>query len=146
MIKENKSPAQIFEWVEETIPEDLLNDPSFSRELMHIILQRIAGSPSQYSPESLAKSLESFAELLVGLFANNLESLQVNPLLEIQSFCFNLNFPKGLLEQLFKDLCKLQIIQQNSYLEWMQTNEPGKKEALAQVRKWLDSLKEDVKD
>jgi len=71
--------------------------------------------------------------------------LQVAALYATQVFCYNNQFPKGMLLRFFVNMYDQEIIEEEAFLKWKEeVNDgyPGKGKALFQVNQWLTWLEQ----
>jgi len=78
-------------------------------------------------------------------FLHEKTSLQLMVLYSLQSYCFNIGFPKGMLLRWFAMLYDLEIVEEEVFTKWKEDindEYPGKGKALFQVNQWLTWLEE----
>jgi len=130
-------------WFDENVPEDVASDVPFCRVLVGCILQQIF-SGTNPKEEAQEVQFRTYSGLLNKL---DLESgnVQLNILLEVQRFCSNLKFPKGLIERIFRYLMDTHVVVRKIFIKWNEdgiqdSTSPGREEALRQTSNWLSTL------
>jgi len=84
---------------------------------------------------------QEYTPLLRKLLDNT--ELQLQCLFEIQLFCSQIDTPIGTIQRLFKYCFEFNTISREAFLLWVEDvadKTPGKSDALAQTRKWLEEL------
>lgn len=161
-IQADPTPSQFYKWIKENLDQSCYTVPGFISALFTVILKYIAqeasggkpigesnGTASSTENSSSAVSLasdkltqEKEKELLeryrpvLQAFLHDHVSLQVTVLHSLQTFCYGLNFPKGMLLRWFVALYDLEILEEDAFLKWKEDLSdvaPGKGKALFQV-------------
>jgi hypothetical protein len=92
LVRGNESADAVLHYIQNNIPQDVQEEPSFIRSVTRTILTCMYSvKGNSYTIER--RVLEQYDVLLRKLVADNLE-LQTNILTEIQSFSYNLKSPK----------------------------------------------------
>jgi len=143
--KERPNSQAVLKWIAENVPEDVREDVTFCRHFVRCVLQIVATAIR----ESEAQEKQIFKEFdptLKSLLST--ESLQRNCLFETQLFCFNANFPKGLMERIFEYLYSFEIVMAEVFIMWVEDEGvmEGKKESITQTSKWLNKLRQQIEE
>lgn len=150
------SAGAIFKWIKERVDPQLFTDHKFINILISSVLKYITGestlpenADTQTTPEKAVIDKEkALLEKLKGVLQKFLLEhidLQVTALYATQVFCYNNQFPKGMLLRFFVYLYDLEIIEEEAFLKWKEeVNDeyPGKGKSLFQVNQWLTWLEQ----
>lgn len=88
--------------------------------------------------------LEKYCPVLQAFLRGNAK-LQLVAIYALQVFCFNADYPKGMILRWFTALYDLNVIEEESFLRWkedLNDEFPGKGQALFQVNAYLTWLEE----
>ncbi|BFG04243.1 eukaryotic translation initiation factor 4 gamma 2 [Drosophila madeirensis] len=149
------SPQNFYKWIKSNVDNKYYKDPGFIQALMTVVVKYITKettlAPNLDPKEAPEKSvtqkeqqlLENYSQMLQTFLGQN--ELQLIALYALQAFCFNENFPKGMLCRWFKYLYESEIIEEEAFVSWKEEisdKYPGKGSALFQVNAWLTWLQE----
>jgi len=155
------TPTSLYRWLKDNVDPSLQNSCEFIRVLFTALLKYINNEVSKLSitdtdsqtqtqtngtniTDNERQILTKFEHLLKA-FLNEKHSLQLIALYALQSYCFGLNFPKGMLLRWFLMLYDLEVIEEEVFIKWKEDindEYPGKGKALFQVNQWLTWLEE----
>jgi len=159
LVQEDCTPTSLYRWLKDNVDSSLQNSPEFIRVLFTCLLKYIT---HQLSKQSIAdndsktqtngtnitdneKELFTKYQSVLKAFLHEKPSLQLIALYALQSYCFTLNFPKGMLLRWFLMLYDLEVIEEEVFIKWKEDindEYPGKGNALFQVNQWLTWLQE----
>ncbi|XP_051166301.1 eukaryotic translation initiation factor 4 gamma 3-like isoform X2 [Leptopilina boulardi] len=139
----NSTFDDVVNWIKNNVPDRVL-EPQFIRVLMTAILEVSTVRNNQrhdFKPE-----IFQGLQLLIQRFVDANEKLELQCLFAVQSFANKLEFPSGLLLNIFDKLCEDNIISFESFISW-ETNDDatereGKAVALKALTSFFTSLKE----
>lgn len=149
-------PNDVYKWLCENVSVDLHQDTRFIGILLKSSLQHVTATSTLkpgFDPDTKPfKHLEKQEKLLfrhlgalLQKFLHDKPDLQLTALYTLQDFCFENNFPKGLMGRLFSYLYDEDIVDEEIFFKWkvdINENYPGKSKALLQVKTWLTWLQE----
>jgi len=145
MIKFGEDSSSLLRWLEETVTPDIVEDASFCRNTVNSLLIRVMSYTHALPREELntveRRLWQEYTPLLRKLLDNT--ELQLQCLFEIQLFCSQIDTPIGTIQRLFKYCFEFNTISREAFLLWVEDvadKTPGKSDALAQTRKWLEEL------
>ncbi|XP_076471182.1 eukaryotic translation initiation factor 4 gamma 2-like [Babylonia areolata] len=150
------SAGAIFKWIKERVGPELFTNPKFINILVTGVVKYITGEstlavnvdPAVTPEKTVSDKEKELLDKLKGVlqkFLNERIDLQVAALYAVQVFCYNHEFPKGMLLRFFVNLYDQEIIEEEAFLNWKEevTDEfPGKGKALFQVNQWLTWLEQ----
>lgn len=155
-LTESSSPNVLYTWIKENVDQKLYQDPKFINVVVTSCLRYITSRSTLTSgvdtKATAAKHLreEEGALLkklkpLIQKFVDESQKLQLHALYAVQVFCYQNQFPKGLMLRLFNSLYAEDVIDEEVFLKWKEDvndNYEGKGKALFQVNGWLTWLQE----
>jgi len=159
LIQNDCTPNSLYRWLKDNVDPSLQNNVEFIRVLFTSLLKYISNEVSKQSitdNETQTQTngttiIDNEKEILIRYqqvmkaFVHEKPSLQLIALYALQSFCFTLNFPKGMLLRWFLMLYDLEVIEEEVFIKWKEDindEYPGKGKALFQVNQWLTWLEE----
>ncbi|XP_030377134.1 eukaryotic translation initiation factor 4 gamma 2 [Scaptodrosophila lebanonensis] len=149
------NPNNFYKWIKANVDNKYYKDPGFIQALMTVIVKYITKEttlannvdPKEHPEKSVTQKeqamLETYSQMLQTFLSQN--ELQLMALYALQLFCYNENFPKGMLCRWFKYLYDSEIIEEEAFVLWKEEisdKYPGKGSALFQVNAWLTWLQE----
>ncbi|XP_055904675.1 eukaryotic translation initiation factor 4 gamma 2 [Eupeodes corollae] len=155
-LQTDSNPQAFYKWIKTTVDAKYYKDPGFVTALMTVILKYIteetnlaSSAETKRNPEKsmIEKEqvlLHKYCQILETFLNGNID-LQLIALYALQMFCYNANFPKGMLCRWFKNLYEASVIEEEAFLLWKEEisdKYPGKGTALFQVNNWLTWLEE----
>ncbi|XP_055856171.1 eukaryotic translation initiation factor 4 gamma 2, partial [Episyrphus balteatus] len=155
-LQTDANPQAFYKWIKTTVDAKYYKDPGFITALMTVILKyiteetKLASStdtkrnPEKSMIEKEETLLHKYCQILETFLNGNID-LQLIALYALQMFCYNANFPKGMLCRWFKNLYEASVIEEEAFLLWKEEisdKYPGKGTALFQVNNWLTWLEE----
>lgn len=155
-LKAEPNAANFFKWIKSNVDSKYYKDPGFINALMSVILKFITqetslaeGVDTKKHPEKAIiekeeSMLHKYCPILQTFLESNVE-LQLIAVYAMQVFCYNENFPKGLLCRWFKYLYEAEVIEEEPFIQWKEEisdKYPGKGTALFQVNTWLTWLEQ----
>jgi len=143
-LEADQNPSSLYKWIKENLEPAHHTDTGFISALVTVIVKYIhqEASGTDKVQEREKSLLEKFKPVLEH-FLNNCTDLQVVAVYALQTYCFSLDFPKGMLLRWFVYLYDLEVIEEDAYLKWREDITdayPGKGKALFQVNSWLTWL------
>lgn len=154
------SEAAFYKWIRANVPAELHQERDFVGALFTSVIRFIteqttvpAETDGQQMPDKAAQEKER--ELLVRFkqvlqaFTHEHQHLQVTATYALQVYCYQHQFPKGMLLRWFNLLYDLEIVEEEAFLRWKdEVNDeyPGKGKALFQVNQWLTWLEQAESD
>jgi len=156
VLMESSSPNALYNWIKENVDQNLYQDPKFVNVIITSCLRYITGrstlAPGVDTKVTAAKHLREEEGLLLKKlkplmhkFVDESQVLQLHALYAVQVFCYQNQFPKGLMLRLFNSLYAEDVIDEDVFLKWKEDvndNYEGKGKALFQVNGWLTWLQE----
>eukprot|EP00057_Strongylocentrotus_purpuratus_P026874 XP_011681348.1 PREDICTED: eukaryotic translation initiation factor 4 gamma 2 [Strongylocentrotus purpuratus] len=153
-LQSDSNPSALYKWIKENVSVTIHKDKGFINALTASVIKFIVAEtslPEGADPAVLPdKSLQEKETALLERFAPVLQKfvhvsidLQLGALYALQTQCYNLSFPKGMLLRFFVNLYNLEAIEEEAFIKWKEdiTDEfPGKGQALFQVNQWLTWL------
>jgi translation initiation factor 4G len=155
------TPNSLYRWLKENVDLSLQNTMEFIQVLFTCLLKYITSEVSKKSLNEnenqeqtqtngnnitdYEKEILTKFQSVLKAFLHEKSSLQLMALYALQSYCFGLNFPKGMLLRWFLMLYDLEIIEEEVFIKWKEDindEYPGKGKALFQVNQWLTWLEE----
>jgi hypothetical protein len=147
MLDSGDSAETILKWIEENVSKDASSGEEFAQRLTRLFLEFVGArtksiSESDKVAEEETKLFEQYAPLLKKFLSEG--QTQVDCLSVAQRFCFELDFPEGLLERLFQAFNDAEVVDVEAFRVWAADKQDsfGKPQALAQLSNWLDLLTE----
>jgi len=155
-IQADPQPQAFYKWIKDNVDPLRYTDPGFVTALTTVLLKFIsqestlpeggdpAKLPEKNQVEAEKKLLMSFSRILNAFLTGHLD-LQLIAIYSLQVFCFQHDFPKGMLLRWFTALYELEIAEEEAFLRWKEDITdayPGKGKALFQVNSWLTWLQE----
>ncbi|XP_022220262.2 eukaryotic translation initiation factor 4 gamma 2 [Drosophila obscura] len=149
------SPQNLYKWIKSNVDSKYYKDPGFIQSLMTVVVKYITKettlapnldpkeAPEKPVTQKEQQMLENYSQMLQTFLEQT--ELQLIALYALQAFCFNENFPKGMLCRWFKYLYESEIIEEEAFVSWKEEisdKYPGKGSALFQVNAWLTWLQE----
>lgn len=167
LTEEDLSSANLMKWIKDNVDTSLHTSKGFVCLLYQLLPKFITekvkrelvktnnagdGQPVGSNNKVIAEAEKEVIKMFrtpLGNFIKNKSSLQLAALYGLQTLCYELDFPKGMLLRWFNNLYDLEIIEEDVFLEWKEDiNDefPGKGQALFQVNTWLIWLAETEAD
>lgn len=170
--EEDVSPASLIKWIKDNVDPTLHSSKGFVTLLYQLLPKYIterakreldkstsstagegdsaplAASNNKAIAEAEKELIKTFRPTL-GNCIKNKPSLQLAALYGLQTTCYEMKFPRGMLLRWFNNLYELEIIDEEVFLKWKEDiNDefPGKGQALFQVNAWLIWLEETEAD
>lgn len=147
MLASGDDAEKILKWIDENVSREASRDEEFAQRLTRLFLEFVAARTKSISEhdkvvEEETKLFEQYAPLLKKFLSDS--QAQVDCLSVVQRFCFEQNFPEGLLERLFQVLNDAEVVDEEAFREWAADKQDsfGKSQALAQLANWLNVLAE----
>lgn len=154
-LQSDPNPNNFFKWIKANVDNKYYKDPGFIQALMTVVVKYVTKEttlaanmdPKEHPEKSVTQKeqqlLENYSQMLQTFLGQN--ELQLMALYALQTFCYNENFPKGMLCRWFKYLYESEIIEEEAFVLWKEEisdKYPGKGSALFQVNAWLTWLQE----
>lgn len=154
------SEAAFYKWIRANVPAALHHERDFVGALFTSVLRFITEQttladavdrtqmPDKPLQERERELLQRFRQVLQAFTHDNVP-LQITATYALQVFCYQHQFPKGMLLRWFNLLYDLEIVEEEAFLRWKEdVNDeyPGKGKALFQVNQWLTWLEEAESD
>ncbi|KAH8415795.1 hypothetical protein KR222_001143 [Zaprionus bogoriensis] len=154
-LQSDPNPTNFYKWIKANVDNKYYKDPGFIQALMTVVVKYITKEttlaanmdPKEHPEKSVTQKeqamLETYSQMLQTFLGQN--ELQLMALYALQLFCYNENFPKGMLCRWFKYLYDSEIIEEEAFVLWKEEDSdkyPGKGSALFQVNAWLTWLQE----
>ncbi|XP_037717819.1 eukaryotic translation initiation factor 4 gamma 2, partial [Drosophila subpulchrella] len=154
-LQSDPNPNNFYKWVKANVDNKYYKDPGFIQALMTVVVKYVTKEttlaanidPKEHPEKSVTQKeqqlLENYSQMLQTFLGQN--ELQLMALYALQTFCYNENFPKGMLCRWFKYLYESEIIEEEAFVLWKEEisdKYPGKGSALFQVNAWLTWLQE----
>lgn len=155
-LQADPQPQTFYKWIKDNVSPNRYTDPGFITALMTVLIKYISqesvlsgdsdGSklPDKNQIDTERKMLASYSRIL-NAFLNGQLELQLIAIYTLQVYCFQHQFPKGMLLRWFTALYELEICEEEAFLRWKEDitdDYPGKGKALFQVNTWLTWLQE----
>lgn len=148
-IRQNSNYSHLYPWLCENKSFKDLKDPQFIQILIKCFLNNIFHSnlclkQDGKTSEEEKNSLLNLSSLLQK-FLHDDPDLQLAALYATQTFCYQKDFPKGLIRQLFNYFYNEDVIDEEVFFRWkddVNDDYEGKQKALFQVNSWLVWLQE----
>lgn len=167
------TPAAIYRWIKDNIEPTIQGSPTFAHVFITCLLKYInetvneksknmetreeseGSQSSKSSPSSSTQGNSEVEKELLGKYQQVLQAImkdkqmQLAALHSLQTFYYNLDFPKGALLRWFHMLYDMNIVDDDVFFIWKEEindGVPGKGQALFQVNTWLNWLAEDDSD
>ncbi|XP_067630919.1 eukaryotic translation initiation factor 4 gamma 2, partial [Eurosta solidaginis] len=150
------TPASFYKWIKSNVDAKYYKDIGFINALMTVLVKYITqettlaeGTDTKKHPDRV--TIEKEEQLLLKYcqilqtFLGGSNELQLIAIYALQVFCYNENFPKGMLCRWFKYLYEAEVIEEETFVLWKEEisdKYPGKGTALFQVNNWLTWLQE----
>ncbi|XP_017053594.1 eukaryotic translation initiation factor 4 gamma 2, partial [Drosophila ficusphila] len=154
-LQSDPNPNNFYKWIKANVDNKYYKDPGFIQALMTVVVKYVTKEttlaanldPKEHPEKSVTQKeqqlLENYSQMLQTFLGQN--ELQLMALYALQTFCYNENFPKGMLCRWFKYLYESEIIEEEAFVLWKEEisdKYPGKGSALFQVNAWLTWLQE----
>lgn len=151
------TPTSLYRWLKDNVNPSLQASTEFisvvfTALLKHIIAKHNSSETSNVFSNShfiaQEKELGKYQPMLQ-VFLSGKQDLQLVALYSLQTYCHEINFPKGLIEKWFNFLYEFEIVDEEVFAKWKEDindEYPGKGRALFQVNKWLTWLEETEED
>ncbi|KAM8712374.1 hypothetical protein ACLKA7_012830 [Drosophila subpalustris] len=154
-LQSDPNPNNFYKWIKSNVDNKYYKDPGFVQALMTVVVKYITKEttlannmdPKEHPEKSVTQKeqamLETYSQMLQTFLSQN--ELQLMALYALQLYCYNENFPKGMLCRWFKYLYDSEIIEEEAFVLWKEEisdKYPGKGSALFQVNAWLTWLQE----
>ncbi|XP_044251834.2 eukaryotic translation initiation factor 4 gamma 2 [Drosophila takahashii] len=154
-LQSDPNPNNFYKWIKANVDNKYYKDPGFIQALMTVVVKYVTKEttlaanldPKEHPEKAVTQKeqqlLENYSQMLQTFLGQN--ELQLMALYALQSFCYNENFPKGMLCRWFKYLYESEIIEEEAFVLWKEEisdKYPGKGSALFQVNAWLTWLQE----
>jgi len=161
------TPNSLYRWLKDNVDSSLQMTTEFVQVLFTCILKFIISEVAKQSNEKPSEKSENEIQQqsqtngtniadhekdilikyqqVLQAFLHEQPSLQLIVLYALQSHCFLIGFPKGMLLRWFMMLYDLEIIEEEVFIKWKEDindSFPGKGKALFQVNQWLTWLEE----
>ncbi|XP_036332524.1 eukaryotic translation initiation factor 4 gamma 2, partial [Rhagoletis pomonella] len=150
------NPAAFYKWIKSNLDAKYYKDAGFINALVTVLVKYITqettlaeGTDTKKHPDRATIEKEESLLLkycqILQTFLGGSNELQLIAIYALQVFCFNENFPKGMLCRWFKYLYEAEVIEEETFILWKEEisdKYPGKGTALFQVNNWLTWLQE----
>ncbi|XP_054737771.1 eukaryotic translation initiation factor 4 gamma 2, partial [Anastrepha obliqua] len=150
------NPAAFYKWIKSNVDAKFYKDAGFINALMTVLVKFITKETTLAEDADIKKhpdraTIEKEESLLLKYcqilqtFLGGSNELQLIAIHALQVFCYNENFPKGMLCRWFKYLYEAEVIEEETFILWKEEisdKYPGKGTALFQVNNWLTWLQE----
>jgi hypothetical protein len=138
--------AEISAWLKGNVDSAMLMSTAGARMVMRAILSRF------YTPK--IQSIEDYSSIASTLYGQDTDSelkqqQQLQILYEVQLFCHEQGFPKGLLPKIFQDVYEEDIVMEEIFTSWVDSTDestPSKGKAVMQANPFLQWLEEAESD
>lgn len=155
-LKSGGNAETLMSWIIDNVQADFHCQSEFIASVYSVVLNHIyenstgkSGADKNAQPDKGSTELE---KELMGTFKNVLRhfvakksSMQLTAVYALHVYCFEQDFPKGLLLRTFVNCYEMDILDEHAFLQWREdVNDkyPGKGKALFQVNSWLTWLEE----
>jgi len=144
MLEKEADVGDILERIQENVPAEVWQTDTFAQQLTHSFFKFVSVSTNSLSEnEKLIEEtrlLDKYTPLLKKFLSDS--QLQLACLSAVQHFCFEQNFPQGLLERIFETLYQREIVYEEPFRKWADAaaDSSGKTQALKQLAGWLEWL------
>uniref|UniRef100_A0A1A9X3R1 Eukaryotic translation initiation factor 4 gamma 2 n=1 Tax=Glossina brevipalpis TaxID=37001 RepID=A0A1A9X3R1_9MUSC len=150
------TPNTFFKWIKSNVDAKHYKEEGFISALMTVIVKYVTAMtsfpegtdvknyPDKITIEKEESLLHKYCQILNSFLGHSIE-LQLIAIYALQVFCYNENFPKGMLCRWFKYLYEAEVIDEETFIMWKEEisdKYPGKGAALFQVNNWLTWLQE----
>ena len=150
-------PTSLYRWLKDNVNVNLQSSPEFISVVFSTLLKHIiskftnADNPNNFTASLFTSQESEFSKYqqILSVFLTEKHDLQLVVLYSLQTYCHELDFPKGLIEKWFNMLYEYEIVDEEVFFKWREDiNDayPGKGQALFRVNKWLTWLEEDDDD
>merc|ERR1719233_725412 len=120
-IEQEPNPTSFFKWIMKNISQQMQEDDEFTRILFLCLLKYVVGETSMKegidtsvlpdkSVQEQEKSLFSNYQQIMLRFLHESSSRQMIALYALQVFCYDNQFPKGMMLRMFTYLYDLEIV------------------------------------
>ncbi|GBM60298.1 Eukaryotic translation initiation factor 4 gamma 3 [Araneus ventricosus] len=144
LLEKNAELEEVFDWVDVNVSDT--GDPTFIRALVTAVLESCSGTASELNTSKLISKIP-----LISRYVSTNEKLQLQALYAVQSLMSQLGHPSGLLHQIFDVLYDDDVISDESFKEWEESDDPneveGKGVAVHSVKSfftWLRDTEEET--
>uniref|UniRef100_A0A1B0A9G7 Eukaryotic translation initiation factor 4 gamma 2 n=1 Tax=Glossina pallidipes TaxID=7398 RepID=A0A1B0A9G7_GLOPL len=150
------TPSIFFKWIKANVDAKHYKEEGFISALMTVIVKYVTSMtsfpdgtdvknyPDKITIEKEESLLHKYCQILKSFLGHSIE-LQLTAIYALQVFCYNENFPKGMLCRWFKYLYEAEVMDEETFIMWKEEisdKYPGKGAALFQVNNWLTWLQE----
>ncbi|KAL4224789.1 Eukaryotic translation initiation factor 4 gamma 2 [Mactra antiquata] len=155
-IQVEPAATALYKWIKDNVSNDLHHTPGFINVLTTSVLRYVTtestlgeecdvkSNPSKALQEVEKQLLDKMKDVIHKFVQENV-GLQMHCLYAAQVFCYNNNFPKGMMLRVFMNLYDMEVVDEEVFLKWKEeVNDeyPGKGKALFQVNQWLTWLEQ----
>ncbi|XP_065191358.1 eukaryotic translation initiation factor 4 gamma 2-like [Sycon ciliatum] len=144
----------VAEWLKSAADDELRRSDEFIMMVMFCVLRAVTSrfslcegvDPTVALDKTAAESEKAFFSKLQNIIQSSVQdnsSLQLSLIFALQAFCYQHDFPRGMLLRFFVSLYELDLVEEEVFISWKEdtkSNVPGKGKALFQVNNWLTWL------
>ncbi|RWS03662.1 eukaryotic translation initiation factor 4 gamma 2-like protein, partial [Dinothrombium tinctorium] len=158
---EDCTPASLYRWIQENVDSSLHLTTGFINVLFTCVAKYVTEKAKQaaseatfnegQSPNNSALSVKDYEKdllakykLVLNAFLHEKPHFQLVVLYSLQSYCYELDFPKGMLLRWFMSLYDMELVEEEVFIKWrdeINDEYPGKQKALFHVFKFLIAIK-----
>ncbi|KAK6174828.1 hypothetical protein SNE40_013400 [Patella caerulea] len=143
----NFDNEHMFDWIEANIPDESTKNPKFIRTLMTAVCKSaVSEGPNYKVNENVIKQRQS----LLVKYLDSQQEFEIQALYALQAFVNELQHPGGVLRTFFETLYDEDIISEDAFNQWSNSNDPAEQEgkgvAMKQVVQFFAWLKEGEQD
>ncbi|XP_050413328.1 eukaryotic translation initiation factor 4 gamma 3 isoform X3 [Patella vulgata] len=143
----NFDNEHMFDWIEANIPDESTKNPKFIRTLMTVVCKSaVSEGPNYKVNENVIKQRQS----LLVKYLDSQQEFEIQALYALQAFVKELQHPGGVLRTFFETLYDEDIISEDAFNQWSNSNDPAEQEgkgvAMKQVVHFFAWLKEGEQD
>ncbi|RWS28453.1 eukaryotic translation initiation factor 4 gamma 2-like protein, partial [Leptotrombidium deliense] len=149
----DSTPSTLYRWIKDNVDTSLHLSPGFINVLFTAVAKFVTEKAKQaaseatfnegQSPNNSTASVNDYEKdllmkykVVLDAFLHEKQQLQLVALYSLQSFCYDLGFPKGMLLRWFIFLYDMEVVEEEVFIKWKEDiNEEylGKGKALFQV-------------
>ncbi|XP_050413319.1 eukaryotic translation initiation factor 4 gamma 3 isoform X2 [Patella vulgata] len=143
----NFDNEHMFDLIEANIPDESTKNPKFIRTLMIAVCKSaVSEGPNYKVNENVIKQRQS----LLVKYLDSQQEFEIQALYALQAFVNELQHPEGVLRTFFETLYDEDIISEDAFNQWSNSNDPAEQEgkgvAMKQVFNFFAWLKEGEQD
>ena len=146
-LKNDGNAESLMGWVSDNVDVEFHSQPEFITSLYSVVLNHIfekttglpgadkSAQPDKSAVEQEKEMIGRFKQILHHFVAKK-SSLQLVAVYALQVYCYELDFPKGLLLRTFVNCYEQDVLDEHAFLQWREDvsdKYPGKGKALFQV-------------